>query len=45
MLIKLVTGIRGDVVVKSKLSTRSGSVGPRQLNSIHKKGGLDSLRI
>ena len=37
-LIKRVQGTPGDWVVKSKLSTRSGSVALRQLNQIYKKG-------
>ena len=31
-------GLSGDLVVKGKLSSRSGSVALRQLNPIHKKG-------
>ena len=34
----LVPGIPGDFVVKSILSSRSGSIALRQLNPFHKKG-------
>ena len=43
--IKWVPGTSGDVVVKSKLSPRSGSVALKQLHPIHKKGMLASIPL